>query len=396
MIHATAHTKWIVISLALALMANACVGGEGEAEGEADEAAERVGGEDRVILGPDALASLPLTYADAQVVELVPSLEVPAEVMPDPNRVSIIGSSVAGRVVDVRATVGDEVRAGTPLVVLESVEVGEAVSAYQAAVADATVAANALVRAERLFQDRIVPQRRLEEARATHTTAQAGETAAATRLQTLGVQLPLVPGSELGRVHLSSPVGGTVVARAASVGQWVGPSESLLEVMDLRVLWLLASVYERDIRHVEVGQPVLVDVRAYPGEVFEGEIALVEGRLDEDSRSVPVRVVLSNEDRRLRPGMFATARITGTHAHEPEELLAIPTAAVQEVDGHTSVFVREADGSFVLQRVHLGERAGDQVEVLNGLVEGAQVVVEGSFVLKGHLLRGSLAEEEGH
>ena len=134
-------------------------------------------------------------------------------------------------------------------------------------------------------------------------------------------------------------------------------------------------------------------MRAYPGEVFAGTVELVEATLDESSRSAGIRVVLPNADRRLKSGMFATARITGTHAHGPEELLAIPSAAVQEVDGHTSVFIRDGGGGFTLQRVHLGEQAGDFVEVLNGLREGDEVVVNGSFVLKGQLLRSSLAEE---
>ena len=158
------------------------------------------------------------------------------------------------------------------------------------------------------------------------------------------------------------------------------PSDRLAEVMNVQELWLLASVYERDIRHVEVGQPVRVE--------------LVEATLDESSRSAGIRVVLPNGDRRLKPGMFATARITGTHAHEPRLLLAIPLASVQEVDGHTSVFVRDGGGGFTLQRVHLGEEAGNLVEVLNGLSEGDEVVVNGSFLLKGHLLRSTLGEDE--
>ncbi|MDE3007344.1 MAG: efflux RND transporter periplasmic adaptor subunit, partial [Gemmatimonadota bacterium] len=207
--------------------------------------------------------------------------------------------------------------------------------------------------------------------------------------------LPMPEGAELGRVTLNSPIRGTIVARTASVGQWVEPSDQLAEVMNVEELWLLASVYERDIRHVEQGQPVIVDVRAYPGEQFPGTVRLVEATLDESSRSAGIRVVLPNADRRLKPGMFATARITGTHAHEPVLLLAVPTAAVQEVDGHTSVFVRDEQGGFTLQRVHLGEEAGDFVEVLNGLNEGDEVVVNGSFVLKGQLLRSSLGEDEG-
>lgn len=385
---------WQIVGIALALATTGCMGGGPSEEGE-EEGTERVAGTDRVELSPEALAGIELTYAVAEITELVPSLEVPAEVMPDPDRVALVGSRVSGRIVDVLVNVGDPVRAGQPLVVLESVEVGTAVADYGAAVARAAVARSAAERAARLYEDRIVAERRLEEAQGDLRTAEADETAAATRLRAYGLTVPPSPGSELGRVTLRSPIAGSVISRTASVGQWVEPAEQLAEVMNLDELWLLGAVYERDIRHVEVGQPVLVDVRAYPGEVFPGTVDLVEATLEASSRSATIRVVLPNPDQRLKPGMFATARVTGTHAHEPEQLLAIPTAAVQEVDGHTSVFVRIEEGVFVLQRVHLGEQAGERVEVLNGLSPGDEVVVAGSFVLKGQLLRSTLGEE-GH
>ncbi|NNF25978.1 MAG: efflux RND transporter periplasmic adaptor subunit [Gemmatimonadetes bacterium] len=385
--------KGVSAVLTLVVALGACSASDGGDEG-ADEAFERVAGVDRVLLGPEAVADLQLTLETAQIRELVPSLEVPAEIIADPDRVAIIGSRVSGRIVDVMHNVGDVVAVGTPLAVLESVDVGSAVADYTAARARAEVAHSAAERASRLFEDRIVPERRVEESQADLRAAEAEEAAAATRLRTFGVPLPLPEGAELGRVTLSSPISGTMVARSASTGQWVEPSDQLAEVIDVRRLWLLASVYERDIRHVEVGQPVLVDVRAYPGEVFPGTVQLVEATLDESSRSAGIRVELPNPDRRLKPGMFATARITGTHAHEARLLLAIPIAAVQEVDGHTSVFVLDDEGGFTLQRVHLGEQAGDFVEVLNGLSEGDEVVVNGSFVLKGHLLRSTLGEDE--
>jgi cobalt-zinc-cadmium efflux system membrane fusion protein len=75
-------------------------------------------------------------------------------------------------------------------------------------------------------------------------------------------------------------------------------------------------------------------------------------------------------------------------------MLAIPSAAVQEVDDHYSVFVRLAEAQFELRPVHTGDRAGEYVEVLNGLTAGEEVVVEGSFLLKGQLLRASLGEDE--
>ena len=379
--------------LALAVVTGCGSGDVGEEQGE--EAGERLTREDRIELSPEALSDLGLTFATAQVMELTPSLVVPAEIAADPDRVAIVGSRVSGRIAEVSKNVGDVVRAGEPLVVLESVDIGTAAAEYIVSVARAEVARSAARRAECLFDERIVSERRLEEAQAALRAEEADETAAASRLRTFGVSLPLPTGTDLGRVVLTSPIGGTVVARSASVGQWVEPSANLIEVMNVEELWLLASVYERDVRHVEAGQPVLVEVRAYPEETFPGTIVLVEATLDESSRSVAIRVVLSNADGRLKPGMFATARITGTHAHAPESLLAIPTAAVQEVDGHTSVFVRDGDGGFTLLRVHLGEQAGQFVEVLNGLSVGDEVVVSGSFVLKGHLLRSSLGEDEG-
>lgn len=385
--------RYILPGFLLVAALGACAEDGGSEDG-ADEAVERVAGVDRVVLGAEALADLQLTFETAQVRELVPSLEVPAEIVADPDRVAIIGSRVSGRIVDVLHNVGDVVEAGTPLVVLESVDVGSAAADYTAARAHAEAARSASQRADRLYEDRIVPERRVEEARADLQAAEAEEAAAATRLRTFGVPLPLPEGAEAGRVTLSSPISGTMIARSASKGQWVEPSDQLAEVTNVEALWLLGSVYERDIRHVEIGQPVLVEVRAYPGEVFAGTVQLVEATLDESSRSAGIRVVLPNADRRLKAGMFATARITGTHAHEPELLLAIPTAAVQEVDGHTSVFVRDGGGGFTLQRVHLGEQAGSFVEVLNGLSEGDEVVVNGSFVLKGQLLRSSLGEDE--
>jgi cobalt-zinc-cadmium efflux system membrane fusion protein len=348
-----------------------------------------------VVLGPEALADLQLTFARAEVQELVPSLVVPAEVVAAPDGVSIIGSRVSGRVAEVRRNVGDQVRAGEDLIVLESVDVGVAAAEWTTASARENLARSAVRRAERLFEERIVSERRLEEARASFQAAEAEVVAAVTRLRAFGLSLPLPPGASEGRVALSSPIDGTMVMRSASVGAWVEPSDQLGKIMNIEELWLLGAVYERDIRHVNEGQPTLVDVRAYPGETFPGTVALVEATLDETSRSVGIRVVLPNPDHRLKPGMFATARITGTHAHEPRLLLAIPVEAVQEVDGHTSVFVRDGDDGFTLQRVHLGEQAGDRVEVLNGLTEGDEVVVNGSFVLKGQLLRSSLGEDEG-
>jgi RND family efflux transporter MFP subunit len=147
-------------------------------------------------------------------------------------------------------------------------------------------------------------------------------------------------------------------------------------------------------RFVAPGQPVQLEARAFPGEVFRGTVDRIGDVLDEKTRAVTVRVSLPNPGHRLKPGMFATVRIVGTRAIEPRRMLAIPWAAIQEIDGHVAVFVREGERAFDLRRVHTGERAGELVEVLNGLRPGEVVVAEGSFLLKGELLKSTLGEEE--
>jgi cobalt-zinc-cadmium efflux system membrane fusion protein len=386
-----------LLSFATMLALSGCGGGTesevvAEGGGEGDEVPGAV---DRVVLGPEALSSLNLEYARAEIRNLAPSLEVPAEIVPIPDRHATVGPRVAGRVSSVRVNVGDEVGRATPLVVMESVDVGRAAADYIGTEAELDVARQALVRARRLQEQRISSQQALERAEAAFAAADANLRAADARLRAFGVSPDggLAEAAQ-GRVTLVSPIAGNVSARSAHVGQWVEPSEVIIEVVGLDSLWLDAAVYERDLRYISVGQQVQVEVRAYLGEVFEGVVSAIESTLSEQTRSVNVRVVLPNLDRQLKPGMFATARIIGTHAHEARELLAVPRSALEEIDGHPAVFVRVDEGVFEVRTVHVGEQEGEFVEILTGLEEGDQVVADGSFLLKGQLLRSTLGEDE--
>ncbi len=364
---------------------------------QVSEEHEEHGGEalrlsDRVELTPEALQSLRVEYATAEQRQLSPSLAVPAELMPVPDRRASVGPRVAGRVLRVLVNVGDRVAAGAPLLVLESAQVGQARADLLASVARRDVAQRAHQRASKLFADRVTSERAVEEALGALQVAEADVEAARTRLKAFGAAENQA-GDDPSTVVLRSPLRGTVVRRVASAGQWIEPSEIVMEIVDLDRLWLLAAVYEREMRSVARGQDVDVEVRAFPGEVFTGSVESVAPTLDERTRSASVRVVLPNPGHRLRPGMFATARIRDTHVHEPRELLAIPWAAVQELDGHQAVFVSLGDGVFEVRPIHTGERAGPDVEILNGVAAGETVVAEGSFLLKGQLLRATLGGE---
>lgn len=384
---------WLFLLVVAPLFVAACgepgePGEGGEDEGESEALA------DRVSLTADAAESLELTFARAEVMQLRPTLEVPAEVVAVPDRLAEIGARVSGRVVDVRVNTGDEVDRRAPLLTIESAELGRAWADLLSARARERVALRARDRQRTLLDGRVTSVRAFEEAQSAWEVAEADVRAALTRLASVGIADPGEPPENPARVTLYSPIEGTVTARSVNVGQWVEPADILLRVVDLDELWLEAAVYEQQLRYVHAGQRVQVEMRAFPEAVFVGEVDRVAGVLDEASRSAGVRIVLPNPDGRLRPGMFATARIQGTLPGEARTLVVVPWAAVQDINGSPTVFLRAGEGTFEVRRVITGRRAGGFVEILTGLEEGDEVVADGSFLLKGQLLRATLAEEE--
>lgn len=384
---------WPLLLVVAPLLLVAC-GGSGEPGEEGDEEGAPEALPDRVSLTNDAVASLGLSFARAEVMELSPTLEVPAEVVAVPDRIAEIGARVSGRVVDVRANTGDEVDRRAPLLTIESAELGRAWADLTSARARERVALRARDRQQTLLDGRVTSVRAFEEAQSAWEVAAADVRAALTRLASVGIVDPEEPPENPARVTLYSPIEGTVTARSVNVGQWVEPADALLRVVDLEELWLEAAVYEQQLRYVHAGQRVQVEMRAFPEAMFLGEVDRVSGVLDEASRSAGVRIVLPNADGRLRPGMFATVRIQGTLPGEPRNLVVVPWAAVQEINGRPTVFLRAGEGTFEVRTVLTARRAGDFVEILTGLEEGDEVVADGSFLLKGQLLRATLAEEE--
>lgn len=383
---------WPVAVAVLLATAAGCSRSRTAEAAKEEKAEEAEKGHDRVELAQEGMQALRLQFARAEERELSPSLVVTGEIVPVPDRRAEVGPLVSGRVVQVPVNVGDVVRKGSPLAVLQSPEIGKARAELTAARARLEVARQNHEREKSLFEGRGTSQRELQVAESTLRTAEADVQAVRTLLAAAGVGDGA--SSDGGRFVLTSPIAGTVVARSAHLGRSAEPSATLLEIVDLAQLWFLGDVFERDMRLVQEGQPVQVEVRAFPGEVFLGKVSLIGGTLDPKTRSVKVRVVLTNTRHRLRPGMFATAHIHGTHDHAPQRMLTIPWSAVQEVDDHRAVFIRVSERAFELRRLHTGERAGDLVEVLNGLQPGDEVVSEGSFLLKGELLRSTLGESE--
>lgn len=178
-------------------------------------------------------------------------------------------------------------------------------------------------------------------------------------------------------VAVTSPIGGYVISKNAVEGAYVQPGTQLFEIADLSKIWVLADVYEQDVRRVSLGQAAEVFAEAHPNESFSGKIGFIYPVVDPSTRTLRVRIELANEGLKLRPGMYANVVIR----LEAARGVVIPAEALADTGEHQYVFLAKAGGRFEPRRVRAGHRSGDKVQILDGLSPGELVVTSSSFLI---------------
>jgi len=308
------------------------------------------------------------------------------------DRYSKISSPVQGRVVEVRAKLGDHVKAGDVLLVVDSPDITAAYSDFVKESSELEYATRAYGLAKDLYETRALPQKDLKQAENELVKARAEFRRAKERLLSLKVsaaelEKPLAEQKISSRFELKSPLEGTVVERTVTPGSSVGgdPSQVLFTVADLGKLQMVADVYERDLALVKVGQVARVTVEAYPDIGFPAAVAAIGDVVDPNTRTIKVRAWVNNEARKLKPEMFARLHI---EIGDATSFLTIPKEAVLEIDGKEFVYVEEAQGRFVKRQVKVGTASGEQVRILEGLQPGERIVTKGAVLIKGQEAKG--------
>ena len=308
------------------------------------------------------------------------------------DRYSKISSPLQGRVVEVRAHLGDHVKAGDVLLVIDSPDISAAYSDFVKEASQLEYATRAYGLAKDLYETRALPQKDLKQAENDLIKARAEFRRAKDRLLSLKVpaaelEKPLAQQRITSRFEMKSPMAGTVVERTVTPGQSVGgdPSHVLFTVADLDALQVVADVYERDLALVQVAQVATVTVEAYPGINFPGAVATVGDVVDPNTRTIKVRAWVNNESHKLKPEMFARLNL---QVGDATPFLAIPKEAVLEIDGKEFVYVEETQGRYVKRQVKVGTASGDQVRILEGLQPGERIVTRGAVLIKGQEAKG--------
>lgn len=399
-----AMLKWsqrvlLGIALATPLVSAGCAGEEPTPEVAEDPAQGGDHRKDRIELTAAALQTIPLKTAVVQRRGLAQEIRATAVIKPNENRLAQVSPRIAGRAIEVKALLGDVVEPGQTLALLDSLELGEKKAVFLQARTNLDVARRNYEREERLFQQRISSEKEYLEAKGEFERSQAAYQAAREALRLLGLTDAAVDrvswdrkGHLLSSFPLAAPLAGTVVEKHVTVGELVEPTETPYTIADLTTVWVLLDIYEKDVRRAGMGAEVRIVVDAYPGETFQGKVTYVSDLLDETTRTAKARVEIPNRERRLKPGMFVTATLSAPVRGAPA-VIVIPAAAVYQVHGKDVAFVQEGEGNFAVRDVRLGQRAGPDVEVLDGVREGELVVTEGGFSLKSTLLKEEMGEE---
>ncbi len=397
----------IGISLGLATLASVLVTSCGTTKDSTAGAAgadRAVGGGDtatrrELTLSADAIQHGAVRWAPVAQRSLGSAVEVPGQLVANEDRTTRLGAPAEARVLAVHVQAGDRVRAGQPLVTLESgaattarADHNKALAELTARKAAATYAHAAHERADRLLVVKAIPRQDVERAAADDELATSDVVRAEAEVTRTRAQLEHLGVGRDGSMVMRSPIAGVVLSRDARPGTVVQPGAPLVAVSDPGTLWLDVSAGDRAGSALRSGSRLRFAVPAYPADTFFARIVSVGGALDSATRTIPVRGVVDNMRGRLRPQMFATVWLDGGNA---QQSLAVPEGAVMLLDERSVVFIArpEQNGTVHFERrnVTTGGTSGGMVHVLTGLAPGELVVTEGAFAVKSEFSRSQMA-----
>ena len=309
------------------------------------------------------------------------------------DRLAHIVPRVPGVVREVRKNLGDTVRTGDVLAVLESRDLADAKATYLAAVARLSLAQANFTREESLRQGKITAEKDYLESKQLLAEAQIALRSAEQKLHALGLTeqdlqtLPSHPETSYTLYEITAPIDGTVVEKHIVLGEvFKDDSNPCFVIADLTSVWVDLKVHQQDLSHIRPGQAAVIK----GGEDLqtEGTIAFVSNIVAETSRMAFARMTIPNPDGRWRPGLFVTGQIV---IEEVSANVAVPREALVRLDGQTCVFL-QTDRGFVPQAVMVGRSNDSSVEITAGLKAAQKYVGRGAYTLMSELNKPSVEE----
>ncbi len=338
---------------------------------------------------PEQVKNGSIQIAEVRVQPFGGIIQTAGRIAFDDRRVAHIFSPVTGRVIKILADLGERVKAGQPLALINSPDLGSALSDLRKADAALAAARRDYSRQKELYEAQAAALRDYEAAKSIFEQALAEHDRAKQKVDLFQVKSAATSQEFL----LRSPIAGEVVARAANPGMEVqgqyslGSAQELFTVGEIDSLWLLADVYEVDLPRIKLGMAVQAQVVSYPNTTYTGTIDWVSGTIDPVTRTAKIRCQIANPKRLLKPEMFAQVSIQVAK----ENALTIPRDAVVLIGNQTFVFIdkgmtkgKPARRRFEQRPVILDPHGDDNLIVVShGLAQGENIVSRGVILLTG-------------
>ena len=355
------------IVLIATLVINGCKSEKVNADAEAPPPAKVVSGVDVSNFAVDHPELYPIVTATEY--QAPSQLFVTGTVFPDIARTVPVISLASGRIVDIRARLGDTVKKGQILLRVRSDDISGGFDAYHKAISDELLARKQLDRAKVLYEHGAIALGDLEVSQDTEDDAKTTLDTATEHLHLLGSD----PDNPKGIVDIFAPVSGVItdqeVTNGAAVQAYSTPNP--FTISDLTTVWIVCDVFESDMANVRVGEPTEIKLNAYPDKVLKGTISNIGSILDPNIRTAKVRIEVANPGEMMRPGMFATATLFGK---EKRTYTSVPASAIVHMHDRDWVYV-PAQEKFKRIQVTSGEQLPNNMqEILSGLQPGQQVV----------------------
>jgi len=320
------------------------------------------------------------------------------EVVLNQDRLAHVVPLVPGVVREVRKNLGDTVKAGEVMAIIDSRELAESKASFLAARERRELAASTFKREEGLWQKKISSEQEYLDAKQALAAAEIDMRAAEQALYALGLseeELRNLSAKHermgLTRYAVTAPLDGTVIGKHIALGEKITKESDIFMVADLSTVWVDLNIPQKDLVHIKKGQQAVISAGPDIPNV-QGTIAYLAPIIDERTRTALARIEISRKNREWRPGLFVTAHLT---VDEVDVRLLIPKTAVQQLDSETIVFLETAEG-LAPQDIEIGRSDKTHVEVLAGITAGQRYVVDGAFELKAKIITSNIDAHAGH
>jgi cobalt-zinc-cadmium efflux system membrane fusion protein len=337
-------------------------------------------------------------------------IEVPGTLELNQNRTAHISSFVNGKISDLSADLGDKVKKGQTLLVINSPDYAKAQADFLITRAEMNFSSEEYERAEMLLKEKAIEEKEFLKRKAEYERLATEYGALGSQLHSYGIthdQIDvLIEKCKYLRekeykcdiaepfLPILAPLSGTVIFRDAVRGDHVEPGKVLFTTSDLTTLWAELDAYEKDIPYIKKDSTILIRSSLYPQRAFPAAITYISDVIDPELRTIKIRAEVRNTENLLKPHMYITGLIESQNTQK--QVLTVPEEAVQNLEGEKIVFILNPDQEFEARHVKLGDKIGDQMIIKEGLTENDRVVLDGAFTLKSELNKAEFGHHHAH